>query len=154
MKKFCLLTFFLFALMKYGYSQDISSPPIKLEFLNPEFNILMDGGCSYYTYDSLTYESNNPNNTILAINNNSTAIIKIVGKNDNTYLKVVSKSHFTNNTDTSVYRSHGYTIKLNTHKVNKMGLFYYFYKGTMTVLHNNTFKTIAIHGRAFVPKKE
>lgn len=154
MKKFCLLTFFLFALMKYGYTQGTPSHSIELVPLKPNIRIKMDGGCTYYTYDTLSYEPHSMSNNILAINYNSIAIIRIEGKNDNTYLTVVSKNHFTNNTDTSTYRGHGYTIKLNTHKVYKMGLFYYFYKGSMTILHNNASKTIKIHGKAFVPKKE
>jgi len=138
---FLTIVSFAISLLPLQISNANFSDKISLEFLgNDDFQIKIDGGCSFYTYDttSLTKDS-----YIIVINGEKLAFSKINGKL--VYFKHVKRTLNTGGyIDTFIGKDHKVIldVKLTSSKEYKETIF----SGILKMTHMNSVTIIPVHG--------
>lgn len=146
MKKLPLVLFLMLVFVHLGRAQK-ASPSARLEYVDNHFPIKIDGGGSFYTYDTTDLDSMH---YIFVISNRRIAFMKVSNKSDYIFLQPADKNRPGGDMDTSTFTGSGYVVKLNTRKTKEIDPDYDMYSGTLTIKHNNNSATIKVHGSVWV----
>lgn len=108
-----------------------------------DFRIKIDGGGSFYSYDSISFDRKQ---LIFVISAKKIAFINIKGKKDYTYLKRIKITNYNNLYRKEVFSGKGYTIILTTKVTGKRDIYPYItWEGTLEIL-GKTKQVIKVHG--------
>ena len=144
-------TFFFFALLlvigiiQKTHAQRRAEAKFNLEYIT-DYNIMLDGGCSNYTYDTADLNTN-IYVFVIAATPTRTAFMKIAGNNENVFLKLVGKKPGKGDVDYHhVFTGGVYNVIVDTKKIYELDSFNNLYIGTLTIEHNGVISKIKVRG--------
>lgn len=133
---FLFITVFLTVFAKPADRKD----PLSLDFIR-DYPIKIDGGCSFYTYDTTAFSKHKD---ILVV---SAQKIAFVERGDDFVLLHHVKRILKPNGYTDYFAEPHYKIKLDVNLVKKVNDYAAEYAGSLELSHGKNSKTIAVHGR-------
>ncbi|MBN8858769.1 MAG: hypothetical protein J0H29_10300 [Sphingobacteriales bacterium] len=133
-----LVVFFCLSFF-HGFSQ--SKNTLHLDVIK-NYGIKLDGGCSYFTLDSIPIESNN---FIFIVSSKDIGFFTI--NNKNVYLKRTKRNRLNKDQYTDIFLGNDYEVRLKIKKVGKFDDYYSLFQGTLQVKQNDKECLLKIHGK-------
>ncbi|MBS1916252.1 MAG: hypothetical protein JST87_08235 [Bacteroidetes bacterium] len=112
-----------------------------LQFIK-DFRIKLDGGCSFYTYDSTPIDANK---YIFIISAKQVGFINV--SDEYVYLKNTKNIKLNNHQYKKIFKGNGYDIVLDIRYVGKFDSNDSLYEGSMQIKYKNSFQYLKIHGK-------
>jgi hypothetical protein len=113
----------------------------ELQFIN-DYPIKLDGGCSFYTFDSTSIDLNR---FIFIVSAKKVGFISV--NNHYIYLKSTKNVKVADKKFITYFSGEGYDIILNVTKVNKIDDNNSLYAGFMDIKYKNSIQKFKIHGK-------
>jgi hypothetical protein len=127
------------------YAQHTALIETKLEYIK-DYNIMLDGGCSSYTYDTASLEKKDYIFVIAALKTR-TAFMKVAGHQENVFLKLVGKNLVRGDKEYHhIFTGGGYNVRIDTKRTVGLDAFHDLYIGTLTIEYKGSIVKIKVQG--------
>lgn len=136
----CLLSFNSFTQGKANI-KSVTNEPFKFSFIK-DYPIKIDGGCSFYTYDTTSF---NEQKYIFIVSVKDVAFMNI--KDTYIYLKKTKRRELQKNEYEDSFLGEGYKVILITAQTSEIHDHSSLYDGTLQVNHNGLVWNFKIHGK-------
>ncbi len=138
--KYYFISFCLASMrLNQGFGQ-VSTPP-KIDFIK-DYPIKIDGGCSFYTYDTTALDRNS---YIFIVGARNVGFISTAGKF--ILLKKVRRTVVRANQFKDYFAGQGYNITINMTEAGTFDNSNFLYTGAMILKYKNAIENFKIHGK-------